>query len=151
MSDGLLLSEYYLRKLDPEQDMDLMVKGDEEDLVEYFRLSGKLVEDVTYTDSRVLPLNSQRVSGSSRTTLFDATMRLDDHRFEMQVKDPFSFGNIWASNTEECALVDIDYSQLPSFGITESKLINYMDVIKSTKTNMYDNEMVLVNNRRSAL
>ena len=73
-------------------------------------------------------MNSERGSGLPRTTLFDAKMRLDDDRFEMQVKDPFSYGNEWASNTEECAFVDINYRKIPSFGITEAELVSYMDV-----------------------
>lgn len=79
-------------------------------------------------------------------------MRLDDDRFEMQVKDPFTHGNEWTSNIDECALVDIDYRKIPSFGITEAELVNYMDVKESSRTNMYDNEMVLINSgQRSAL
>ena len=81
MTDSLLLSEFYLRK--GLVDMELMDEGQREDLVRAFTKSGKLVEGVTYSDSRVLPLNSERGSGLSRTTLFDAKMRLDDDRFEM--------------------------------------------------------------------
>ena len=56
MTDGLLLSEFYLRK--GLVDMELMEEGLREDLFQSFRLSGKLVEGVTYSDSKVLPLNS---------------------------------------------------------------------------------------------
>ena len=60
------------------------------------------------------------------------------------MKTPYSFGNDWTANTEECALIDIDYDKLPSFGITEEELVSYMDVPQSSKTKMFDNEMVLI-------
>ena len=147
MPDALLLSENYLRT--PVHGLELM-QEDVADLLEAFTLNGSLAEGITYSDSRVLPSNSQRIQGSSRTTIFDDIMRFASS-YELQVKTPSSFGNDWTANTEECALIDIDYDQLPSFGITEEELVSYMDVPQSSRSNMFDNEMVLVKNERSAL
>ena len=73
-------------------------------------MSGELVEGITYSDSRVLPSNAQRISGIARTTIFDDSMRFDS-RFSIvdKLESKDYFGNSWAHNTEECALVDIDY------------------------------------------
>ena len=142
----MLLSENYLRKPMPGQDMELI--RERENLEQAFTLSGSLVEGVTYSDSRILPLNSERVAGKTRTTVFDATMRNDDDRFEMQIKDKFSFGNTWTSNTEECTLVDIDYRKLPSIGITESVLVSYMDVMQSSRSKIFENKMLLADNHQ---
>ena len=124
MPDALLLSENYLRT--PVHGLELM-QEQPENLLEAFTLNGSLAEGITYSDSRVLPSNSQRIQGSSRTTIFDDIMRFASS-YELQVKAPSSFGNDWTANMVECALIDIDYDQLPSFGITEEELVSYMDV-----------------------
>ena len=147
MPDALLLSENYLRT--PVHGLELMQEKVEDKLAA-FTLNGSLAEDITYSDSRVLPSNSQRIQGSSRTTIFDDIMRVAKG-YELQVKAPSSYGNDWTANTEECALIDIDYDKLPSFGITEQELVSYLDVPQSSKKNIFDDEMVLVNNKRSAL
>lgn len=74
---------------------------------------------------------------------FDKSFSLVD---KSEVKD--YFGNNWPKNTEECALVEINYDNLPSFGFTDTELVSYLDVQESSKVNIFDNEMVITESEK---
>ena len=96
VQDGLMISEFFFKKLDV-----LKLMQEPIDKLEQFAKEGGLVEDKTYTDSRILPADS---------TIYDAVMQKSTDDYVLTEQSKTVFGNAWVERLEVCALPEEDYS-----------------------------------------
>ena len=73
-------------------------------------------------------------------------MHLSD-LFQTFDQSPDSLGKQWVASLEECAMSawgELDFDQVPKFGISNRHVVSYLDTSESTKKNMFDNEIALI-------
>ena len=68
---------------------------DEVDLLELFSKNGDLVEDITYSDSRVLVRNNPAEPLTFRTTIFDSIMTYTPNYDIIDRIDEVAYGVEW--------------------------------------------------------
>ena len=67
--------------------------------------------------------------------------------FQTFDESPYTLGKQWVASFEECAMSawgELDFEQVPKFGISNRHVVSYLNTSQSTKKNMFDNEIALI-------
>ena len=104
------------------------------DKLDEFAKEGGLVEEMVYSDSRILQPES---------TIYDTLMQQSSENYKLTEQSKFFFGTAWIDTLEVCALPEEDYSQLVNFGVSNRQVVSYLDTELSSKDNMLANQVNL--------
>ena len=126
-----MISEFFFKKLDV-----LTLMQEPVGKLDNFAKEGGLVEDMTYTDSRIMQPGN---------TIYDTLMQ-STKDYVLTKQSNFMFGTAWVDTLDVCALPEEDYSQLVNFGVSNRQVISYLDTDLSSKDNMLANEINLAKN-----
>ena len=123
-----MISEFFFKKHDL-----LTMMQEPVNRLDKFSKEGSLVEDMIYSDSRILQPGN---------TIYGDVMKSSKDYFLIE-QSPFMFGTKWIDTLEVCAMPETDYSQLVNFGVSNRQVVSYLDTDLSSKSNMKENEVNL--------
>ena len=66
---------------------------------------------------------------------------------ELVEERPGTLGNEWIETVDECAMTawdSLDLEMLPKFGISNKHVVSYLDTAQSSKENMLNNAIALI-------